>query len=138
MPPGPENAGRDIWPTIQRLPNRRIESSRWIALVILALSSGVGVVVVFVIRQINTVLRKSVVELSESAVQIASAAEPGCRLQPVAGAGSFGTDGNHRRDLQRERRDQFDGAPDHRELAELSRGRGACSGGIREDQSVAR
>ena len=51
-----------------------IESSRWIALVMLALSSGVGVVVVFVIRQINALLRKSVVELSESAVQIASAA----------------------------------------------------------------
>jgi methyl-accepting chemotaxis protein/methyl-accepting chemotaxis protein-1 (serine sensor receptor) len=51
-----------------------IESSRWIAVVLLALSSAVGIVVVFVVRQINAVLQTSVVELSESVVQIASAA----------------------------------------------------------------
>jgi methyl-accepting chemotaxis protein/methyl-accepting chemotaxis protein-1 (serine sensor receptor) len=51
-----------------------IDSSRWVAAILLALSFAVGIVVVFVIRQINTLLRNSVVELSESAVQIASAA----------------------------------------------------------------
>ncbi len=50
------------------------ESSMWIAALLLVLSIVVGIVVVFVIRQINTVLRNSVEELSESAVQIASAA----------------------------------------------------------------
>lgn len=51
-----------------------IDAGKWIAVVLLVLSCAVGVVVVFVIRQINTVLRNSVVELSESAVQIVSAA----------------------------------------------------------------
>jgi methyl-accepting chemotaxis protein/methyl-accepting chemotaxis protein-1 (serine sensor receptor) len=51
-----------------------IDSGRWIVAVLLALSFAVGMVVVFVIRQINTLLRHSVIELSESAVQIASAA----------------------------------------------------------------
>jgi methyl-accepting chemotaxis protein len=51
-----------------------IDSGKWMAVVMLALSCAVGVVGVFVIRQINAALRTSVVELSESAVQIASAA----------------------------------------------------------------
>jgi methyl-accepting chemotaxis protein/methyl-accepting chemotaxis protein-1 (serine sensor receptor) len=49
-------------------------SSMWIAGLLLVLSTVVGIVVVFVIRQIGAVLRNSVEELSESAVQIASAA----------------------------------------------------------------
>jgi methyl-accepting chemotaxis protein len=41
---------------------------------VLAFSCMVGVVVVFVVRQVNKLLRESVAELGESAVQIASAA----------------------------------------------------------------
>jgi methyl-accepting chemotaxis protein len=51
-----------------------IDSSRWIAVVLLALSCAAGIVIIFAIRQIITVLRNSVNELSESAVQVASAA----------------------------------------------------------------
>jgi methyl-accepting chemotaxis protein/methyl-accepting chemotaxis protein-1 (serine sensor receptor) len=51
-----------------------IASSHWISVVLLTLCSVVGIVVVLVVRQINTLLRGSVAELAESAVQIASAA----------------------------------------------------------------
>jgi methyl-accepting chemotaxis protein/methyl-accepting chemotaxis protein-1 (serine sensor receptor) len=51
-----------------------IESNRWVTGLLLALTCCGGVTVVFVIRQINRLLRNSVRELSESAVQIASAA----------------------------------------------------------------
>jgi methyl-accepting chemotaxis protein len=51
-----------------------VDSSRWITLGLLALSCVVGVVVIFVVRQINALLRDTVLELGESAVQIASAA----------------------------------------------------------------
>jgi methyl-accepting chemotaxis protein/methyl-accepting chemotaxis protein-1 (serine sensor receptor) len=51
-----------------------IASNRWITGLLLALTCCVGIVVIFVIRQINGVLRNAVVELAESAAQIASAA----------------------------------------------------------------
>jgi len=51
-----------------------IASSRWMTGILLALACVVGVVLVFVIRQINLTLRNSVAELAESAVQISSAA----------------------------------------------------------------
>jgi methyl-accepting chemotaxis protein len=50
------------------------DSSRWMTMAMLVLASLVGTIVVFVVRQINGVLRGSVTELAESAVQIASAA----------------------------------------------------------------
>jgi methyl-accepting chemotaxis protein/methyl-accepting chemotaxis protein-1 (serine sensor receptor) len=50
------------------------DSSRWITGFLLALSCAVGVVVIFIVRQVNSQLRETAVELSESAVQIASAA----------------------------------------------------------------
>jgi methyl-accepting chemotaxis protein/methyl-accepting chemotaxis protein-1 (serine sensor receptor) len=52
-----------------------IASSRLAIGFVLALSFAVGLVVVFVVRQINRLLRESVAELGESAVQIASAAQ---------------------------------------------------------------
>jgi len=51
-----------------------IESSRWITGILLALSAAIGIVIVFVVRGINTLLSSSVVELAESAEQIAAAA----------------------------------------------------------------
>ena len=51
-----------------------VERSRWISGIMLALAAVIGIVLVFVVRQINALLRMSVAELSESAVQIASAA----------------------------------------------------------------
>ena len=50
-------------------------SSRWVTALLLGLTCAVGAVVAFVVRQINAVLRTSVLELAESAVQIASAAQ---------------------------------------------------------------
>jgi methyl-accepting chemotaxis protein/methyl-accepting chemotaxis protein-1 (serine sensor receptor) len=50
------------------------EESRWLTGLLLALAAVVGVVVVFVVRQINGVLRASVSELGEASAQIASAA----------------------------------------------------------------
>jgi methyl-accepting chemotaxis protein len=49
-------------------------SSRWIAFVLLALSVGVGGVVLVIIRATNQGLRKAVAELSEGADQVSSAA----------------------------------------------------------------
>lgn len=49
-------------------------SNCWIGMVMLVLSTAVGIGVVFVVRQINVVLRHSVIELSEAAVHISSAA----------------------------------------------------------------
>jgi methyl-accepting chemotaxis protein/methyl-accepting chemotaxis protein-1 (serine sensor receptor) len=51
-----------------------IAMSRWVTGFVLAFSCMVGVVAIFVVRQINRLLRESVSELGESAVQIASAA----------------------------------------------------------------
>jgi methyl-accepting chemotaxis protein len=51
-----------------------IESNRWINGVLLALSVLVALVTIFVVRQINQVLRKGVLELTEASEQIASAA----------------------------------------------------------------
>ncbi len=51
-----------------------IMRSHWMTGLLLSLSCAVGLVVAFVTRQINKVLRESVSELGESAVQIASAA----------------------------------------------------------------
>jgi methyl-accepting chemotaxis protein/methyl-accepting chemotaxis protein-1 (serine sensor receptor) len=51
-----------------------IDTSRWVTAGLVALSCVVGVVVIFVIRQVNALLRSTVAELGESAVQIASAA----------------------------------------------------------------
>jgi methyl-accepting chemotaxis protein len=48
--------------------------ARWITLVLIGLCIAVGVVVFFVIRQINRSLRQAVTELSEGAEQTASAA----------------------------------------------------------------
>jgi methyl-accepting chemotaxis protein/methyl-accepting chemotaxis protein-1 (serine sensor receptor) len=53
----------------------QIDRSRWISAIMLVFASGIGIVLVFVIRQVNAVLRLSVAELSESAAQIASAAQ---------------------------------------------------------------
>jgi methyl-accepting chemotaxis protein len=49
-------------------------SSRWMTALVLLLTCCVGMAAVFVVRGINAMLRGSVAELSESAVQIASAA----------------------------------------------------------------
>jgi methyl-accepting chemotaxis protein/methyl-accepting chemotaxis protein-1 (serine sensor receptor) len=49
-------------------------SSRWITVFVLALALLAGVAVVFVIRQINKTLLRSIAELSEGAGQVASAA----------------------------------------------------------------
>jgi methyl-accepting chemotaxis protein len=51
-----------------------IAGSRWLTGILLVLAAAVGMVLVFVIRQINALLRNSVAELSEASVQIASAA----------------------------------------------------------------
>jgi methyl-accepting chemotaxis protein len=51
-----------------------VASSRWTSGLMLGLSAVLGIVLVFVIRQVNGLLRTSVAELAESAVQIASAA----------------------------------------------------------------
>jgi methyl-accepting chemotaxis protein/methyl-accepting chemotaxis protein-1 (serine sensor receptor) len=51
-----------------------ISGSRWITGLLLSLSGVVGTVLVFVVVQINRMLRENVAELGESAVQIASAA----------------------------------------------------------------
>jgi len=51
-----------------------IASGRWITGLLLLLTCCVAIAVVFVVRQINALLRHSVGELAESAVQIASAA----------------------------------------------------------------
>jgi len=51
-----------------------IPSNRWVTVILLAFSCTVGIVLVFIVRQINALLRGSVLELAESAVQIASAA----------------------------------------------------------------
>jgi methyl-accepting chemotaxis protein/methyl-accepting chemotaxis protein-1 (serine sensor receptor) len=51
-----------------------ITTSRWITGVLFTLGALVGVVLSFVVRQINTTLRKSVVEMAEAAMEIASAA----------------------------------------------------------------
>jgi len=48
--------------------------SRWMVIIALALSVLIGVVVLFVIRQINRALRQAVTELAEGADQTASAA----------------------------------------------------------------
>ena len=49
-------------------------SSRWITSLLLLFTIIVAVVVVFIVRQINTVLRSSVLELAQSSEQIAAAA----------------------------------------------------------------
>jgi methyl-accepting chemotaxis protein len=51
-----------------------IASSRWTAGVMLAIAILVAVLIMFVVRQINNVLRTSVLELAEASEQIASAA----------------------------------------------------------------
>jgi len=51
-----------------------ITSGMWVTGVVLAISCAVGIVLILVVRQVNAVLRRSVEELSESSVQIASAA----------------------------------------------------------------
>ncbi len=51
-----------------------IATSRWSSALLLGLSCLVGIAVIFVVRQINQLLRNGVRELAESAVQIASAA----------------------------------------------------------------
>jgi methyl-accepting chemotaxis protein/methyl-accepting chemotaxis protein-1 (serine sensor receptor) len=51
-----------------------IESSRWITGILLAISGGIGVLIVFVVRGVNKLLRESVLELAESSEQIAAAA----------------------------------------------------------------
>jgi len=51
-----------------------IVSSRWIVVLLLVLTVCVAAALVFVVRQVNKLLRTSVSELSEAAVQIASAA----------------------------------------------------------------
>jgi methyl-accepting chemotaxis protein/methyl-accepting chemotaxis protein-1 (serine sensor receptor) len=49
-------------------------NSRWITALVLGVSCVIGVVVIFVARQINALLRSSVAELTESSAQIVSAA----------------------------------------------------------------
>jgi len=51
-----------------------IATSRWIVGVLFTLGALVGVVLSFVVRQINTTLRTSVVEMAEASAQIAAAA----------------------------------------------------------------
>jgi methyl-accepting chemotaxis protein/methyl-accepting chemotaxis protein-1 (serine sensor receptor) len=51
-----------------------IDSSRWVTGILLALSGGIGVLIVFVVRGVNLLLRESVLELAESSEQIAAAA----------------------------------------------------------------
>ncbi|HTS50613.1 MAG TPA: methyl-accepting chemotaxis protein [Bryobacteraceae bacterium] len=51
-----------------------VSQARWIAMLMIALSLLVGMVLVFVVRQINSGLRRAVMELSEGAGQTASAA----------------------------------------------------------------
>jgi methyl-accepting chemotaxis protein len=51
-----------------------ITTNRWATALLLGLACAVGVVLFFIIRQINTLLRETVSELSESTVQIAAAA----------------------------------------------------------------
>jgi methyl-accepting chemotaxis protein len=52
-----------------------IATSRWLNALVLALACCVGLVVIFIVRQITATLRESVVELAESSTQIASAAQ---------------------------------------------------------------
>ena len=51
-----------------------VESGRWTAAITLLLTCIVGIALIFVVRQVNAVLRRTVQELSESSAQIASAA----------------------------------------------------------------
>jgi methyl-accepting chemotaxis protein/methyl-accepting chemotaxis protein-1 (serine sensor receptor) len=51
-----------------------VSSNRWITILVLGLTCCVCVAIVFVVRQINALLRSSVVAMSESSVQIAAAA----------------------------------------------------------------
>jgi methyl-accepting chemotaxis protein/methyl-accepting chemotaxis protein-1 (serine sensor receptor) len=51
-----------------------IESSRWTAVVLLVLSCGAGLALVFVVRGVNQLLRTSIDELAEASTQIAQAA----------------------------------------------------------------
>jgi len=50
------------------------ETSSWVTALMLAVAIIVGIVVVFAVRQINTVLRTSMSEMEEASVQIVSAA----------------------------------------------------------------
>lgn len=52
----------------------QVSWGRWITMIMILLSLAVGVAIVFVVRQINTSLRKVIGSLSEGAAQVASAA----------------------------------------------------------------
>ncbi len=81
-----------------------IASNSWMTGLLLLLSCGVGAGLFFVIRQINALLRGSVAELAESAVQIAAAAQPGLGDRASRWRRGIAAGGDDRRDLERERR----------------------------------
>ena len=114
-----------------------IESSRWITGLLLALTCCVGMVVVFVIRQINGLLRKSVVELAESAVQIASAASQVAASSQSLAQGAPSRRQPSKRPPARARRSTRWRAAPRRTRGLRRRAVTRLTGGIREDQSVA-
>lgn len=62
-----------------------VSRDRWITIILTALSLVVGGIVVVVVRQINSALRRAVSELSEGAEQVASAAsQVACSSQSLA------------------------------------------------------
>ena len=52
----------------------QVTTGRWVTIFMVVLSLGVGIIIVLVVRQINSSLRKMISELSEGAEQVASAA----------------------------------------------------------------
>ena len=91
--------------------------SRIMAFVMLALSLGIGGLVLWMVQQISSTLRQIASELAEGAGQVASAAGPGLLSSQSLAQGASEQAASLRRDFGFERGDQLHGSQERRELA---------------------
>jgi methyl-accepting chemotaxis protein/methyl-accepting chemotaxis protein-1 (serine sensor receptor) len=64
----------DLMTAAAKTAEGQVTISRWVTIAMILLSIVVGVIIVWVVRQINAALRQTVTELSEGAEQVSSAA----------------------------------------------------------------